>query len=131
MKKWLAVLLTVVCVLSAVGCSVNGIQGEPVFATENISRILFFGQPDEERKIPVKEPYLAEITEWLSTFRIGDKVKGDALPPGSNSYSVRIEYSDGTFVENGLSTVTRDGVTYEIEKGETPDCWFDLFEGNE
>jgi len=131
MRKWLVFLLTAVCILSVVGCSARGIQGQPVFETENISRILVFGQPDEERKIPVKEPYLAEITEWISSFRIGDKVKGDALPPGSNSYSVRIEYTDGTFVENGLSTITIDGVTYEIEKSETPDCWFDLFEGNE
>ena len=62
----------------------------PAFETENISKIAFKFGPLEEVEVPSED--LEEITEWLETFKIGDRVKRrEELPPGTNSVSVRIE----------------------------------------
>ena len=84
MKRGITIML-LCCLLFCVSCSPVD-RDTPVFQTEGIKNILFVGQPYEE--VEVQAEYLAEITEWLSTFRIGDKVKKDALPPGSNSICV-------------------------------------------
>lgn len=65
-------------------------QQSPAFETENISKIAFKFGPLEEVEVPSED--LEEITEWLETFKIGDRVKRrEELPPGTNSVSVRIE----------------------------------------
>lgn len=126
MKKALALILVFSFILILAGCSSNTNKDAPVFKTENIRSITFISFPGPAENV-VSDEYLPEITSWLGSFTIGEKVKGDILPPGSNSISVKIEYEDGTVVENGLTTVTVDGKTYFMESDDAPECYFDVF----
>ena len=126
MKKYLTFVFALVCVLALAGCSSDNIdKTKPVFETENISGISFFTSPASEG-IEVSGEHLAEITAWLGTFTIDKKVDSDVLPPGSNSISVRIEYADGTVVENGISTITIDETRYFMKSEKAPQCFLDL-----
>lgn len=124
MKKLMALLLALLCALALAGCAEKSVS---VFETEQISRIVFYEQNGAEQGAQVPKEYLEEIIAWLGTFRIGEKVKGEALKPGSNSIFVRIEYADGSIVENGLDTVKADGITYYTERADAPACWFSIF----
>ena len=98
----------------------------PAFETENISKIAFQFGPLEEVEVPSED--LEEMTEWLETFKIGDRVKRrEELPPGTNSVSVRIEYSDGTIVENGLSTIKLDKKEYHLIYSDAPQAYWCLY----
>ncbi|MBQ9938312.1 MAG: hypothetical protein IJO96_02140 [Oscillospiraceae bacterium] len=125
MKKLTALILVLVCMFGLAGCSPkNTEKGKAVFETENIESVTFYSiAPKEEIKVP--EKHLAEIAEWLGTFKIAEKA-GDILPPGADSKFVTIEYSDGTVVYSSLSTITVDGTVYLTEHEREPECYFDL-----
>lgn len=98
----------------------------PAFETENISKIAFKFGPLEEVEVPSED--LEEITEWLETFKIGDRVKcREKLSPGTNSVSIRIEYLDGTIVENGLSTIKIDKKEYHLIYSDAPEVYWRLY----
>lgn len=126
MKCYRAICFVMFIILLVAGCSPVD-RDAPVFETEGIRRIVFLTQPDGEAE--VRESHMAEITAWLATFRIGEKIKGDGLPPGSNSICVSIEYEDGRTVECGLSAIEREGVFYELVHEDAPDCYFAVLEG--
>lgn len=123
MKKLIALLLALLVLTGLAACSA---KDKPIFDTDSIVRVTFISRAQKDRETEVPEEYLGKITEWLGTFRVGKKA-GDVLPPGADSISVRIEYSDGMIVENGLSTVDIKGTTYMINYDKEPSCWFDLF----
>jgi len=128
-KKLTALILVLVCMFGLAGCSPkNTEKGKPVFETENIESVTFYSiAPKEEIKVP--EKHLAEIAEWLGTFKIAEKA-GDILPPGADSKFVTIEYSDGTVVDSSLSTVRIDGTVYLIDHAKEPECYFKLVESD-
>jgi len=128
MKKWIALVLALVCVLGLVGCSTSKVdKNTQVFKTENITRITFYTLPNGDNGFEVPSEYMAEITAWLGSFTIDGKAD-KALAPGSNSVSVEIEYADGTIVKNGLSTTKVDGVTYYMKHDDAPECYFVILE---
>lgn len=127
MKRLVILVLAFVCVLGMIGCSTSDKAiGTPVFETKNIAGITFYGTAPNSTETDVPSEYLAEITEWLGTFIAGKKAD-DVLPPGADSLFVRIEYSDGTIIENSMSTIIVDGTTYLINYDKEPECYFDLF----
>ena len=127
MKKLTALVLTMVCVLGLAGCNTKDTAiGKPVFETDNITRVTFYGSAPNSTNTEVPSEYLAEITEWLGTFVAGEKA-GDVLPPGADSLFVRIEYSDGAIVENSMTTIVLDGITYLVNYDKEPQCYFELF----
>ena len=84
-------------------------------------------------KIPSVAKYVKKV-EWASknvfpskTFKIGDKVKRrDVQPAGTNSVSVKIEYSDGTIIENGLSTIKIGKKEYHLIYAKAPACYMKI-----
>ena len=95
------------------------------FKTDNISKIWFKFGPLEEIEVPDED--IEEITDWLETFKIGDKVKRrDVQPAGTNSVSVKIEYSDGTIIENGLSTIKIGKKEYHLIYAKAPACYMKI-----
>ena len=127
MKKLITLVLSLVCVLGLVGCNTKDTTiGKSVFETENITSITFYGSAPNSTETEVPSEYLTEITEWLGTFVAAEKAD-DVLPPGADSLFVRIEYSDGTIIENSLSTTIIDGTTYLINYDKEPECYFELF----
>jgi len=128
MKKMIALVLALVCVVGLVGCSTNKVdKNAPVFKTENITRITFYTLPSGDKGFEVPNEYLTEITTWLGSFTIDEKAD-KVLAPGTNSISVEIEYADGTIVQNGLSTVNIDGVNYYLKHNDFPECYFTILE---
>ena len=124
---FVALLFALTCILCLVGCSAKDTALErPVFETENITCITFYGSAPNSTETIVPSEYLADITEWLGTFVAGKKAD-DVLPPGADSLFVRIEYSDGTIIENSMLTIIVDGTTYLINYDKEPECYFDLF----
>lgn len=69
-----------------------------------------------------------EIITWLGSFRLEAKA-GESLRPGANAVSFRIEYSDGTIVENGVSTTMVDGVVYYMRSEDPPQCYSEIVLG--
>ena len=99
---------------------------KPAFETDNISKIWFKFGPWEE--VEVSSEDMEEITEWLGTFKIGDRIKRrEKQSPGTNSVSVRIEYLDGTIVENGLSTIKLDKKEYHLIYSDASDAYWRLY----
>ena len=127
MRKYIALVLALACVLGLAGCSAKDTAiGKPVFETKNITHVTFYGSAPNSTETEVPSEYLAKIIEWLGTFVVGEKAD-DVLPPGTDSMFVRIEYSDGTIIENSMSTTTVDGTTYLINYDREPECYFELF----
>ena len=118
--------ILLMCLLFICGCGLATSESSPVFVTENISKIAFKFGPLEEVEVPSED--LEEITEWLETFKIGDRVKRrEKLSPGTNSVSIRIEYLDGTIVENGLSTIKIDKKEYHLIYSDAPEVYWRLY----
>lgn len=127
MKKFIALVLALICVLGLIGCSTKDeVIGKTVFETENITSVTFYGSAPNSIETNVPDEYLSEITAWLGTF-VAEKMADDVLPPGADSMFVRIEYSDGTIVENSMTTIVLDGKTYLINYDKEPACYFELF----
>ena len=122
--KIIAATLAVLILFS--GCGAGKIDFEkPVFETENIESITFFAVPNNTEGVLVPEENMDEIIEWIGTFRL-DK-KADNIPePGSNTVSLRIEYSDGTVIESGINTITIGKTKYEMKFERTPECLNEL-----
>ena len=128
MKKLIAMVLALVCVVGLIGCSTNKVdKNAPVFKTENITHITFYTLPSGGKGFEVPNEYVAEITTWLGSFTIDEKAD-EVLAPGSDSISVEIEYADGTIVRNGLSTINVDGVNYYMKHEDAPECYFEILE---
>lgn len=105
----------------------NEMISEPVFRTDNITRIAFsinYGYGDE---CEVPEQYMTEIINWLGTFTVDEEISGDVpIPPGTGFYYVHIWYSDATEVQNNLSTINIDGITYYMSSAKTPECFMEI-----
>lgn len=130
MKKLTAFILTLILLLGITGCSAkNTEQDTPAFKTDNVTAVTFYGTTPEDTETEVPQEHLAEIVAWLGTFKVGKKAEG-VLPPGADSMSVIIEYSDGTVVSSSLSTVNIDGTVYLVDHAEEPECYFKLFESD-
>ena len=128
MKKIIAFVLALACLFGLVACSENSIDTtKPIFETDNISKITLFAVPNHTDGIVVPSEYMDEITAWIGTFKV-DKETGDILDPGTDTFSFRLEYSDGTIVESGINTTTIDGITYYMKQEATPECFNALFE---
>ena len=113
---WIIAVAVVACIVVGVCFMTNPTDsaiGKPVFETENIARVTFYDSSPNSAETEVPNEYLTEITEWLGTFVAGKKAN-EVLPPGADSLFVRIEYSDGTIIENSMSTTIVDGTTYII-----------------
>jgi hypothetical protein len=127
MRKYLALMFTLVCALVFAGCSSNSIDTtKPLFETADISRITFFCVPNHTDGIEVPDEYLDEITTWIGTFTI-EKEASEILDPGTNTFSFQIEYKDGAIIESGLNTTTIDGVSYYMKYDTPPECFEALF----
>lgn len=99
---------------------------KPAFKTDNISKIWFKFGPWEE--VEVSSEDMEEITDWLETFKIGNKVKRrEEQLAGTNSVSIKIEYSDGTIVENGLSTINLGKREHHLTHADVPDCYIKMY----
>ena len=126
---WIIAVAVVACIVVGVCFMTNPTDsaiGKPVFETENIARVTFYDSSPNSAETEVPNEYLTEITEWLGTFVAGKKAN-EVLPPGADSLFVRIEYSNGTIIENSMSTTIVDGTTYIINYDKEPQCYFDLF----
>ena len=121
MKKMIAIVLCLVLVISLAGCGSKPVSKKP-FETQNIIKISFKGGPNDWVEVPTEE--LPEYVEWLDTFNIGEKADR-TLAPGTNSVRIRIEYSDGTSVENGLSTIKVGNKNYYLTHDEAPDTYLE------
>ena len=127
MKKIISFVLVLTCLFGLVGCSNNSIDTtKPIFETDNISKITLFAVPNHADGVVVPSEYMDEITAWIGTFTV-DKEAGDVLDPGTDTFSFRLEYSDGTIVESGVNTTTIDGITYYTKQEQTPECFNTLF----
>ena len=123
MKRLLAALLSLICLISLCGCA----SGRQAVDTENISRILCCGIPGNADGIEVPSEDMAEMIDWLDGFTVGRRVGSSPLAPGSNSYWVIIEYGDGHSVSVGLDAVEIDGSLYYVERESVPECFFEAF----
>lgn len=119
MKKMIAMGLCLILALSLVGCGSKSVPDKP-FETDNISKISFKEGPNDWVEVPTEE--LPEYVEWLESFRIGEKADR-TLAPGSNSVKIKIEYSDGTLIENGLSTFKIGNNNYYLTYNNVPDTY--------
>ena len=98
---------------------------EPVFATDNITRITFYGYYGTGKGRDVPSEHMTEITNWLGTFTIGEKAP-ELLPPGTNTYYVEIEYADGTVIKNGLDLISVNGTAYYLRSDKAPDSYMEI-----
>lgn|GEM_PF-1703783 len=126
MKRIIALLFLTVCMCGTAGCTKGIDRTTPIIDTENISRILCCGLPDAAEGLEVPPEDMEEMTAWLGTFTLGTRAD-DPLPPGTNSYWLIIEYSDGTSAKQYLDTADADGVTCYTEHDPIPQCFFEVF----
>lgn len=105
------------------------IDWNPIFDTDSISRITFFSQATDAAPAEVPDEYMREITQWLGSFLPDEEIDAHSVAaPGADSYSVRIEYADGTVAEGSLDTCTINGTRYRLTSAPTPACWFAIWE---
>ena len=129
----------IVCVLLLAGGAVGialGIRtgpatGQPVpYPDSPITAITFHDTIDSNKgNLPVPEADLEEITNWLSSFTVGNWV-GKTLVPGTGSVEMTLTYADGTSERRSLSIIHLDGVTYYINSPNAPACYLTLLNGN-
>ena len=129
----------IVCVLLLAGGAVGialGIRtgpatGQPVpYPDSPITAITFHDTIDSNKgNLPVPEADLEEITNWLSSFTVGNRV-GKTLVPGTGSVEMTLTYADGTSERRSLSIIHLDGVTYYINSPNAPACYLTLLNGN-
>ena len=113
--------VTLITLLLA-GCGEKIDKDIPVFETEGISTVSFKSVVSDWLMVPSDD--LPVFVEWLGTFRASEKVK--YFIPGDNQVEVRIEYSDGTFFENGLSTIRIGNTDYRITCENAPEEYLKL-----
>ena len=118
-KKRILIILALLLVLSV--ALVLFVKTKPVFKTDNISRITFYAYYGAGIGSEVPAEHMAEIVDWLGSFRAGRTVFG-MIPPGTNTVYVEIEYTDGTVVKQGLDTVEILWNVYYTKYPGRPDC---------
>ncbi|MBR6503309.1 MAG: hypothetical protein IKT42_07725 [Clostridia bacterium] len=96
-----------------------------VFNSEKITHVAFYGYGGQGTRVDVPLENINEIINWLGTFTLGKSIT-TAIPPGTNTNFVEIEYIDGTVVKHGLDVIEVYGVSYELECGKHPECYWDL-----
>lgn len=97
----------------------------PVFNTQNIVSILFYGYYGGGKGSAVPAEHMAEITKWLASFTVGEQ-SPELLPPGTNTYYIEIAYADGTVIKQGLDIAEVDGIAYYTVHAQTPECFWDI-----
>ena len=128
----------IVCVLLLAGGAVGiamGVRrgpatGQPVpYPDSPITAITFHSIINNTGDCPVPDADLEEITNWLSSFTVGNRV-GKTLVPGTGSVEMTLTYADGTSERRSLSIIHLDGVTYYINSPNAPTCYLTLLNGN-
>ena len=107
------------------GLPTPSVTAHPVFKTENIAAITFYGYYGSGTGSKVPDAYMQEITDWLATFSIGEKAS-EPLPPGTNTYFVEIEYRDGTVIKQGMDIAELDGISYETVYRQAPEYFREI-----
>ena len=97
-----------------------------VFVTEDITSITFYAYYGEGKGSKVPNKYMNEIVNWLDSFTIDREATDEDVLPGTNTYYVKIEYSDGTIIKEGLNIILIDGTRYLLEKEPYPDCFMEI-----
>lgn len=97
-----------------------------VFITENITNITFYAYYGMGKGSEVPLEHMTEIINWLNSFTIDGEVTDEDVPPGTNTYYVEIEYSDGTVIKEGLDIIIIDGTIYRLDKAQYPECFMDI-----
>lgn len=98
-----------------------------VFKTEDIVKITFFAYYGAGTGSVVSNEDMEEIISWLASFTIGE-IAEDTLEPGTGTYVVEIEYSDGTVIKEALDTIESDGTRYYTNYDKAPDCFYEIVE---
>ena len=131
-KKLLSVILCGLMLFSLVAC--NGEDTTKtydklfdtypsVFFTENITSITFYAYYGEGKGSKVPAENMTEIINWLDTFAVDREATDDDVLDGTNTYYVKIEYSDGTIIKEGLDIIIIDGTRYLLGKEPYPSCF--------
>ena len=94
-----------------------------VFVTENITSITFYSYYGTGKGSKVPTENMTEIINWLDSFTIEREATDEDVPPGTNTYYVKIEYSDGTTIKEALDIITIDGTRYLLKKEPYPSCF--------
>lgn len=132
MKKYLCFLICALLLLSGCGTKTDANIGKTVFDVEKeITGIEFYSTVNLRGTVVVPEEYLAEITEWLGTFRITEKNTRDTWAPGTGSTEVTIYYADGTTHSGSISNISIDGSGYYIDGDNAPEIWLSLMNTEE
>ena len=101
-------------------------QTTAIFDTKSIKRITFYAYYGNGKGSDVPAEHLNEIITWLDSFTIVREATDEDVPPGTNTYYVEIEYSDGTIIKEGLDIIIIDGTRYLLENEPSPDCFMDI-----
>ncbi len=134
MKKLLSLLLSIIMSLCFTACNENTAKTydmlfdeyPSVFVTENITSITFYAYYGNGKGSKVPEEHMDEIINWLDSFTINREATDEDVLPGTNTYYVKIEYSDGTIIKEGLDIVIIDGTRYLLEKEKYPNCFMNI-----
>lgn len=134
MKKFLSLLLSIIMLLCFTACNENTSKTydtlfdeyPSVFVTENITSITFYAYYGGGKGSKVPTEYMTEIINWLDSFTINREATDEDVLPGTNTYYVKIEYSDGTVIKEGLDIIRIDGTRYLLEKETYPDCFWEI-----
>lgn len=97
-----------------------------VFVTENVTQITFYAYYGQGKGIKVPHENMTEIINWLDSFTIESTATDEDITEGINTYYVKIKYSDGTCIKEGLDIVTIDGTRYLLKKDTYPDCFMKI-----
>lgn len=128
----------IVCVLLLVGGAVGiamGVRmgpatGQPVpYPDSPITAITFHSIINNEGDLPVPEADLEEITNWLSSFTVGNRA-GKNLVPGTGSVEMTLTYADGTTERRSMDIIHLDGVAYLVKYPNAPECYLTLHNSN-
>ena len=119
MRKLTAFILALVCVFILLA------KTRPVFETDQISRITFYAYSGSGKGSDVPAEDMAEIIDWLDSFRIR-KIAFGLLPPGTNTVCVEIEYSDGRIIKCGLDAVEIVGIMFYTNCDQAPECFWEI-----
>jgi len=101
------------------------ISSTAIFKTDNIKRITLYSYYGGGKGSDVPKENMMEIINWLGTFSIDKEVDG-LIAPGTNTHVVKIEYLDGTVVEEGLDVIEVGGVSYYVKSAPAPDCFWKI-----
>lgn len=135
MFKKLFALILCVLVLFSVACKADSAEEHydvlfdtypKIFVTENITRITFYGHYGLDFGSTVPKKHMPEIITWLDSFTVDSVFTDELIPPGTNTYKVKIEYSDGTVIMESLDLVSINGTLYSTTSGPIPDCFWKI-----